>query len=271
MSSNLKITQTPSPNQTKDRNGSVPDMIVLHTTGAGAVSARSWVNNPTSQVSYHFIVDGVGIISQHVGIQGQAWANGTTTNGDNRDNKRSLSPIVRSRNINANRYTVSIGFGDMPDFGWGLSPQQIDAAAQLIAFIQSEVKRIYGTDIPASRTNIVGHNEITPVHKPDCPGRQFPWDALMKKILESENMAEDMKIMLDGKVVDISGANMDGTLFVSMVGAMTLMGVRCMDKSNGGVILVSLRDAFELAGAKVTWDAKGNDGKGMAMVTSKKV
>ena len=176
----MNITQRPSPNRTVGRQRHTPDIIVIHTTGGTFTSAINTILNPASQASYHFVISGRGEIVQAVEIENMAWANGTTNTGDNRDNRHSTIEAVRNRRVNANLYTVSIAFGDMPT---GIpSEAQINAVVWLIRHIRAEVQRIYGFTIPFTRAHIVGHNEITPITRPDCPGRRFPWEELMRRL-----------------------------------------------------------------------------------------
>ncbi|MCL1882132.1 MAG: cell wall hydrolase, partial [Defluviitaleaceae bacterium] len=146
-------------------------------------SAINTILNPANQVSYHFVISREGEIIQAVGIENMAWANGTTNSGDNRDNRHSTIPTIVERRINANLYSVSIGFGDMPT--GNPSEQQLASAVSLIRHIQSEVERIYNYTIPLTRARIIGHNEVTPRTRPDCPGRSFPFDELIRRLNES--------------------------------------------------------------------------------------
>ena len=176
----MNMTHRPSPNRTVGRRGHTPDFIVLHTTGASFTSAINTITNPASQVSYHFVISRSGEVVQSVDIENMAWAAGTRTDGGTRDVKHSKVPEVRQRRINANLFTTSIGFGDMP--AGNPSPEQMDSAVELIRFIRSEVLRIYGFEIPVARTHIVGHVDITPITRPSCPGRNFPFDELISRI-----------------------------------------------------------------------------------------
>lgn len=178
----MRITQRPSPNRNIGRQGHIPDFIVFHTTGGSFQSAINTILNPANQVSYHFVISRKGEIIQAVDLENTAWANGTTNNGDNRDNRHSTISVVRERRINANLYTVSIGFGDMP--AGNPSPQQIDAAVALVRHIRLEIERIYNYTIPITRNHIIGHNEITPITRPNCPGRAFPFDDIIRRINE---------------------------------------------------------------------------------------
>jgi LysM repeat protein len=45
---------------------------------------------------------------------------------------------------------------------------------------KQELQKIYSKKIPIIRERVVGHNEIAPIERPDCPGRKFPFDELIK-------------------------------------------------------------------------------------------
>jgi N-acetyl-anhydromuramyl-L-alanine amidase AmpD len=187
----MTITRRNSPNQSAGRRNEVPDFIVLHTTGKTTGSAINTVMNPAAGVSYHFIVSQTGEITQAVNIRDTAWASGTTTDGGNRDPRHSTHTVIRERRVNANLYTVNIGFGDMNLNGWGLTEAQIETGAWLIKYIRDEVERIYGHEIPLTREFIIGHNEIVPRHRPNCPGSRFPWYTLMRKLQEDDEVTQE--------------------------------------------------------------------------------
>ena len=179
----MNIAQVKSPNATP-RQGNRPDIIVSHIVEGTYDGTVAWVLKSKSQVSYHFIVARDGQITQAVPLESMAWANGTSlTAGDRRHSSNSTLAIVRERGINANNYTISIGFeGFLREQNGGLDPLQLNAAVWLIGHIRSEVRNIFGTDIPVSRTRFVGHNEITPLHRPDCPGSAFPFDEIIRRL-----------------------------------------------------------------------------------------
>ena len=179
----IKIIKKPSPNRTPGRQKQVPDIIVCHITDGTFPGSVSWVTNPVSRVSYHFMVSLSGEIYQTVDIKDTAWANGTTNDGQARCNSHSLLEAVRSRGINANLYTISIGFEGRHVYTRGtLSPKQFNAAVDLIKHIRAEVKRIWRMDIPLTDTGIVGHKSITPRHRPNCPGVKFPFDDILASL-----------------------------------------------------------------------------------------
>ncbi|MCL2528473.1 MAG: N-acetylmuramoyl-L-alanine amidase [Defluviitaleaceae bacterium] len=180
----MKMTQQPSPNNNAGRQGQIPDFIVCHITGGSFTSALNTIANRNNQVSYHFVVSGRGEIVQAVDIADTAWANGTTNSGDNRDNRHSTIPEVRNRRRNANQYTVSIGFAD--SHNGALTPVQLLAGVDLIWHIRNEVQKLFGHEIPMTRTRIVGHHEITPITRAFCPGPQFPWDEIIRRLGDIE-------------------------------------------------------------------------------------
>jgi N-acetyl-anhydromuramyl-L-alanine amidase AmpD len=178
-SSNFTDKRGPANPQEGQPATHVPDMIVLHTTAGTTQSAVHWLKNPVSEISYHFIIDDDGSIMQFVDLRHWAYANGTSTNPDSRlYYKHATHPVVSSRPFNANWYTVSISFGSMPVST--PTPQQIEAVVWLIHYVRYEVYRIYGHVIPLDRDHIIGHNQIAPLTRADCPGREFPFDRIIE-------------------------------------------------------------------------------------------
>jgi N-acetyl-anhydromuramyl-L-alanine amidase AmpD len=178
----MEIRKLNSPNRNVGRQGWVPDYIACHITESSSLEgALSWLMNASAQVSYHFVVSRGGELIQLVDIENTAWANGTDNGGGIRDNRFSTVAAVRERRQNANLYTVSIGFeGRFSDTRGGLTDAQLEAGIWLMGFISREVRRIYRHDIPAEKAFIIGHNEITPRNKPNCPGASFPYERIIR-------------------------------------------------------------------------------------------
>ena len=179
----MTISRTHSPNHSP-RNGNRPDMLVCHITEGSFGGTVDWISNASSQVSYHFVVARDGRITQAVPIEQMAWANGTSvTAGDRRHNQNSTLAVVRERGINANLYTISIGFeGIHRETNGRLEQAQLDAGVWLIRHIQNEVRRLFNITIPSARTHIVGHFEVTPLTRPNCPGSEFPFDEIIRRL-----------------------------------------------------------------------------------------
>jgi N-acetyl-anhydromuramyl-L-alanine amidase AmpD len=179
----LKITNRPSPNMSKGRQGHIPDLIVCHITDGAFPGSINWVTNPFSEVSYHYMISRTGEITQCVDLEDMAWANGTDNNGGSRDNRHSRLEIVRSRRVNANLYTVSIGFeGRHSETQGALTPEQFAAGVNVIELIIGEIYDIWGAEISLSQNSIVGHKCITPSHRPSCPGDKFPLIRIIKAL-----------------------------------------------------------------------------------------
>ena len=189
----MQITRRMSPNRSIGRQGWRPDVIVCHITEGSFDGTISWILNTKSQVSYHFIVARNGKVVQTVDISNTAWANGTTRNGDNRDSQYSPLHTVRDRGVNANLYTVSIGFeGRFAQTQGSLTPEQLKTAIWLIPHIREEIHRLYsvrGVLFPLDRNHIVGHHEVTPRTRPNCPGLEFPFDAIVQLLYNTPSEA----------------------------------------------------------------------------------
>jgi N-acetyl-anhydromuramyl-L-alanine amidase AmpD len=177
----MTITQRKSPNYESGRRGLLPDVIVCHITDGAFDGAVSWLTNPVSGVSAHFCVARDGRIVQMVDIADTAWANGTsTTPSSNLWHGHATNAIVRERTANANSYTISIEHeGIYAQTQGALTDAQLAATVWLIGHIRTEVKRLFNTDIPIARTNIIGHSEVNPRTRANCPGEKFPFDAII--------------------------------------------------------------------------------------------
>jgi len=200
----MTIQQRPSPNITKGRLGWIPDIIVCHITEGAFGGAVSWITNPISRVSYHFVVAKDGRIVQAVPITDTAWANGTTNSNDTRDNRHSRLQAVRDRRTNANAYTISIGHeGHSGQTNGNLTLEQLNATVDLINHIKAEVRRIYGIEIP--NENIVGHSDITPHWRPNCPGQGFPFDEIIDRLGKESAKVSNKNFNINGNPLEIKG------------------------------------------------------------------
>lgn len=213
------IKKYSSPN-CESRRGCVPDIIVNHITAASTASSSiNWFLNADSEASSNYIVDKDGTVYEMVPIEQAAWANGTTSNGDNRDYRKATNTIVKSRSHNANLYTVSIEH--VNEGGGALTDAQLAATIELHKYIRSEVQGIYGRTISADREHIIGHCEITPITRPNCPGKNFPWDKLMQGLTSTVPAAATPAVT--GLTLDTSSKDMAS-------GEKYTVLARCKDK-----------------------------------------
>ena len=203
----MNITQRSSPNRNIGRQGWTPDIIACHITEGVFPGSIHWVTNPQSNVSYHYMVSRTGEVTQCVSIKDTAWANGTTSGAANNGSQHSRITAVRERNVNANLFTVSIGFeGRLNEKQGDLAAAQLVAAVNLIAHIRAEVKRIWGITIPFDHESIVGHADIVPRWKPNCPGSRFPFDEMIRRLNALEppvSNEQTMKFNVKGEIIHI--------------------------------------------------------------------
>nr|WP_255617044.1 N-acetylmuramoyl-L-alanine amidase [Aurantimonas sp. VKM B-3413] len=147
----------PSPNHNARRGEGIPNILLLHYTGMGTgAGALSWLCDPASEVSCHYLVHEDGRIVQLVPEDRRAWHAGQGSwRGRGDVNSRSIGIEI-----------VNLGHGNgYPDF----PDEQI---AAVIALAGDIVKR---RSIPAEF--VLAHSDIAPARKSD-PGEKFPWDAL---------------------------------------------------------------------------------------------
>ncbi|WP_157220536.1 N-acetylmuramoyl-L-alanine amidase [Flavisphingomonas formosensis] len=152
-----EIIDCPSPNF-DDRSLPV-SILVLHYTGMqDAASAISWLINPTSKVSCHYVVAEDGQVLRLVEEEKRAWHAG-------RSKWRGITDVN----------SASIGIEIVnPGHEWGYRPfpeAQMTALTPLVA----EIVRTF--DIAPA--NVVGHSDVAPARKQD-PGELFDWERLAR-------------------------------------------------------------------------------------------
>jgi N-acetyl-anhydromuramyl-L-alanine amidase AmpD len=187
-----------SPNKQAGRDGWKPDIIVCHITEGAFDGAVSWLCHPQSGVSAHFVVGQDGQITQLVSIEDTAWCNGTSPDpAQTTYSGNSTLKTVRDRKINANLYTISIEHeGIWATTKGKLTVRQLGASVDLIQWIRSEAERIYKVVIPLDREHIVGHYQINPINKPNCPGALFQFDTILK-ILQGRELVQPAVTIAD--------------------------------------------------------------------------
>lgn len=168
----MNIQKYTTPNQSS-RGGYKPCLIVWHIADGTFNGTVSWERNPQSQTSSHFVLGKNGEIAQLVPLTEAAWTQGKVNNPTH--------PLVKMRkNVNPNLYCISIECeGFWKDTKGKLTEKALKAAAELTKHIVSEVKRIYGVEIPVDREHMIGHYEINPVTRSHCPGELFQFDKLI--------------------------------------------------------------------------------------------
>ena len=151
----LPIIEAPSPNFNARRGP--PDMLVLHYTGMQtAAEAIARLQDPSAEVSAHYVVDEDGSVLRLVAEERRAWHAGRGVwQGETDCNAASIGIEV----VNPGH---EFGYRDFPEV-------QIAAVIELVADIRSR------WSIPDAR--IIGHSDLAPDRKED-PGERFPWKRL---------------------------------------------------------------------------------------------
>lgn len=185
----LAIDIKKSENYNIGRKGHKPEMIVCHITEGSYEGAVNWLADEKSNVSAHFVVSKDGRITRLVDISDTAWANGTSTDSSSQlYYKNAINNKVKARSTNANKYTVSIEHEGLYRETQGLLTQlQKNATIRLIQHIREIVKERFGFDIPLTREGIIGHYEINPITRPNCPGEDFPFEDIINELKKEEN------------------------------------------------------------------------------------
>ncbi len=162
----------PSPNfnlRNTDSTG-VPHMVIVHTCEGSYSGCWSWLTNPISQVSAHYVVDELGTeVSQLVREKHRAWHIAARYRcWLNEGNDCWLN------DVQSNHFTIGIehaGYADQES--WPEAQQQ--TAAALVCDITRD------NDIPRDWQHIVGHGRLQPENRTD-PGENWPWNAYMHRI-----------------------------------------------------------------------------------------
>ena len=172
----MNIEFVKSPNYSKGRNGKKIIAICNHITAGQFPGCQNWLCNPKAKASSNYLITRTGKIIQLVKDEDTAWANGGV-------NKPSWTLYDGT---NPNRYTISIeheGYGSNGGDG-NLTEQQYKATLWL------HRQLINKWNIPIDRNHIIGHFEIDKINRPNCPGKAFPWDRLMKDL--TSGVIDDM-------------------------------------------------------------------------------
>jgi N-acetyl-anhydromuramyl-L-alanine amidase AmpD len=196
------ITPRPSPNRSPRIFGDPINLVVLHATVGSFGNSLSWLRNPRSGVSSHYLISKAGDVAGLVDESEQAWHAGVS--------------FWRGR-TDLNRYSVGIETENLTGMkGFvGQDPwteAQYEAVAWLVQNI-CERRRI-----AKDRQHIVTHREIAPRRKSDPLG--FDMDRVMRGVGGKVEIAEE-----DAYFVVPSRANIrqgPGTIFP--VAAQALRG-----------------------------------------------
>ncbi|HEY3221723.1 MAG TPA: N-acetylmuramoyl-L-alanine amidase [Gemmatimonadales bacterium] len=186
----------PSPNfdqRAADSTG-VPHMVIIHTCESNYASCWSWLDNPASQVSAHYVVNEDGSeISQLVLEKNRAWHIAALY-----DCTLNRGHECWRNGVQSNHFTVGIehaGFVSQDSF----PRAQLDRSAALVCDITRD------RAIPRDWQHIVGHGQLQPADRTD-PGPNWPWIAYVHRVqaLCGEVVVDDSAQFNDSLVARIA-------------------------------------------------------------------
>ena len=152
----------PSPNY-NSRGGTRPEIVVIHTCEGAYAGCVSWLRNPRSGVSAHYVVkeDGSEVSAlvddsnraYHVGARYRSRLNG--------------GQLANRENVSTNTFSIGIEHaGRASQRTW--SDGLINRSVALVRDITAR------NNIPRDRYHIVGHGMLQPESRVD-PGPNWPW------------------------------------------------------------------------------------------------
>lgn len=241
----MKIVNKNSPNHFNGRFGWDADIWVCHQTGGtSAAEAIKYYTNPAGQVSPHDVIDTDGTIYHLVDYDDAAYCNGTQTTEPKANNyyKASTNRLVKSRGANANFYTYSTEFvhcalGDITE-------AQIQAAIWLLKNKIIPHAKSKGVEFKVDREHIIGHGEISPATRAFCPGKNFPFERIIKGTLGESYTDKPCKAVYESygtAAIRVSCHKSDGNLVkrcqkglvYPISGTVTVDGVKWLRHADG--------------------------------------
>jgi N-acetylmuramoyl-L-alanine amidase len=174
------------------REGVKPFLIVNHVSVGSMTSMLNTFENPANQASSHFAISREGDIVQYVQLDRAAWTQGIVPSRY----QAARIGVVREMNCNPNLYSISIeheGYidkqtGERRGIDGDLTEAQFWATCWLHRYIKQAVFEQFGVEITLGPSNVVGHFQIDPVRKPNCPGPKFPWARLYAELAIADTM-----------------------------------------------------------------------------------
>ena len=159
---------TPSPNYSAGRSGYSTSLVVIHTCAGNYSGCWSWLTNPSSGVSAHYVVGqtdiggGVTEVRQLVDEDNTAWHVGKYWQG--------YPTNPRSVGIEHGGFSYgSNGYGPWP-------------AVQYNTSVKLTCDIVKSRGIIRDRDHIIGHYQPDPVNRAHDPGQGFPWADYMSQI-----------------------------------------------------------------------------------------
>jgi N-acetyl-anhydromuramyl-L-alanine amidase AmpD len=163
------------------RSGHSITAVVLHIAAGPLTAVFPTFNNPGGLASAHFCVGKDGKVEQYVSINDTAYAVGMRYVNGVWHNPRGIACAPSWSGLippyNPNLYTLSIEHEGQPEDHW--TPQMYDANNKLLQWIAEQLGQRQGRPFRyIVHQTLIGHYEIDPVDRPNCPGPNVEWDRI---------------------------------------------------------------------------------------------
>jgi hypothetical protein len=164
------VDQVISPNIMKGRAGLAIEAGCMHIMDGEYAESIEWLTSPKSGVSAHFGISLAGGITQMVNIFDTAYTNGLKWDAarkvwiDPEGNVVKPSWKRLRPPVNPNFQTFTIEHEGHKNQVW--TPAMYEADRRILLYVQSQVPGL----VFVPHDTLIGHNEISPVARPYCPG-----------------------------------------------------------------------------------------------------
>lgn len=150
--------------------GGTIHMVIIHSCEGGYAGCWSWLADPASQVSAHYVVREDGAeITQLVREASRAWHIGAIY-----DSTLNAGHDGRLHGVQSNHFTIGVEHaGYASQTSW--PEAQIDASARLVCDLTKRWQ------IPRDRLHVVAHGQLQPANRTD-PGQGWPWADYLARI-----------------------------------------------------------------------------------------
>jgi hypothetical protein len=151
-------------------DGGTIHLVIIHSCEGSYAGCWSWLANPSSRVSAHYVVREDGAeITQLVREPSRAWHIAALY-----DSTLNSGHEGKLHGIQSNHFTIGVehaGFASQTS--WPV--EQIDASARLVCDVAKRWQ------IPRDRLHIVSHAQLQPYNRTD-PGSGWPWTDYLTRI-----------------------------------------------------------------------------------------
>jgi N-acetyl-anhydromuramyl-L-alanine amidase AmpD len=193
------------------RKGEKVTAVVMHIAAGSMAGVRATFNDPNRFASAHFCIGKDGKIDQYVSIDDTAYGVGMSYKDGKWYNPRGVECKPSWKGMtpptNPNFYTISVEHEGHPEDAW--TPEMYDANTRLLQWIAKQISITY-----VAHDTLIGHYEINPVDRPNCPGPNVAWE----RIATDANRApsrDDLVLMIQATANEVPqlSINTDSALY----------------------------------------------------------